>query len=123
MFLSKQSFGYGPAAKCSPGNARAGVIGCLFEAADQAIAPMRQAGAYIRSCEICGIVDAHGDLARKPKRWLEYELDDAAETREASPPPEGSLAGSLCSILVRAHFKSMAEYYRGLSVAAGSPSH
>jgi hypothetical protein len=45
---------------------------------------MRQAGAYIRSCEISGIVErAHGDLARKPKRWLEYELGHAADTREA----------------------------------------
>jgi hypothetical protein len=26
-------------------------------------------------------------------------------------------------LLVRAHFKSMAEYYRGLPVAADSPSH
>jgi hypothetical protein len=27
---------------------------------------------------------AHGNLARKPKRWLEHELGHVAETRETS---------------------------------------
>ena len=40
---------------------------------------------YIRSCEVSGIVErAHGNVAGKPKRWLEHELGHAAETREAS---------------------------------------
>jgi hypothetical protein len=40
----------------------------------QAIAPTRQARAYIRSCEVSGIVErAHGNVAGKPKRWLEHE--------------------------------------------------
>jgi hypothetical protein len=87
-FLGQQSFGHGPAAKCARGNTRAGVVGDLFETAHQEIAPTRQAGAYIRSCEVSGIVErAHGDLARKPKGWLEYEPGHAAETREASVVP------------------------------------
>jgi hypothetical protein len=71
-------------------NARAAIralasSGYLFEAAHQAIAPTRQARAYIRSCEVSGIVErAHGNVAGKPKRWLEHELGHAAETREAS---------------------------------------
>ena len=62
---------------------RASVVGYLFETAHQAIAPIRQVGAYIRSCEINGIAErAHGDLARKPKGWLKYELGHAPVTRE-----------------------------------------
>ena len=57
----------------------------MMRAAHQAIASMRQAGAYIGSCEVSGILErAHGNLARKPKRWIEHELGHAAETREAS---------------------------------------
>jgi hypothetical protein len=37
--------------------------------------------------------------------------------------PRALLPAACAPILVRAHFKSMSEYYRGLSVAAGSPSH
>jgi hypothetical protein len=44
-FLSQQSFGYGPRAKRSRSNTRAGLVGYLFETAHNAIAPMRQAGA------------------------------------------------------------------------------
>jgi hypothetical protein len=84
-FVGQQPFGYCPRVKCARGNTRAGVVGCLFETAHQAIAPTRQAGAYIRSCEVSGIVErAHGDLARKPKGWLEYEPGHVAETPEAS---------------------------------------
>ena len=83
--LGQQSFGYGPGAKCPRGNIGAGVVGYLFETAHQAIAPTRQAGAHIRSREVSGIVEgAHGNLPRKPKRWLEHELGHAAETREGS---------------------------------------
>src|SRR5207302_3154201 len=79
------SFGYGPGAKCPRGNMGAGVVGYLFETAHQAIAPTRQAGAHIRSRKVSGIVEgAHGNLPRKPKRWLEHELGHAAETREGS---------------------------------------
>jgi hypothetical protein len=40
--------------------------------------------AYIRSREVSGIVErAHGNFARKPKRWVEHEIGHAAETREA----------------------------------------
>src|SRR5262249_42476260 len=46
---------------------------------------MRQARANIGSCEVSGIVEgAHGNFARKPKRWPEHELGHAAETREES---------------------------------------
>jgi hypothetical protein len=42
---------------------------------------------------------------------------------KAGLAPRALLPAACAPILVRAHFKSMAEYYRGLSVAAGSPSH
>src|SRR5690242_8446223 len=84
-FLSQQSFGYGPGAKCPRGNTRAGVVGYLLETAHQAIAPMRQARANIGSREVSGIVEgAHGNFAGKPKRWLKHELGHAAETPEGS---------------------------------------
>jgi hypothetical protein len=83
-FLSQQSFGYCPRAKRSRSNTRAGVVGYLFETAHQAIAPMWQPGAYIRSCELRSVVEGvHSNLARKPKGWLEHEIRHAAETREA----------------------------------------
>ena len=41
-------------------------------------------GAYIRSCELSGVVErAHSNVARKTKGWLEHEIHHAAETREA----------------------------------------
>ena len=83
-FLSQQSFGYCPRAKRSRGNTRAGLVGYLFETAHQAITPMWQPGAYIRSCELSSILESsHSNLARKTKRWLEHEIRHAAETREA----------------------------------------
>src|SRR2546430_16689083 len=42
---------------------------------------------------------------------------------KAGLAPRALLPAACAPILVRAHFKSMAEDYRGLSVAAGSPSH
>ena len=42
---------------------------------------------------------------------------------KAGLAPRALLPAACAPILVRAHFKSMTEYYRGLSVAAGSPSH
>ena len=51
-FLSQQSFGYCPRAKRSRGNTRAGLVGYLFETVHNAIAPLWQPGAYIRSCEL-----------------------------------------------------------------------
>src|SRR5262249_6423723 len=50
----------------------------------QAIAPMWQPGAYIRSCELSSVVErAHSNVARRTKGWLEHEIHHAAETREA----------------------------------------
>src|SRR6516162_8820206 len=67
-FLSQQSFGYCPRAKRSRSNTDAGVVGYLFETAHNAIAPMWQPGAYIRSCELSGVVErAHSNVARKTK--------------------------------------------------------
>src|SRR6516162_4524763 len=83
-FLSQQSFGYCPRAKRSRSNTDAGVVGYLFETAHNAIAPMWQPGAYIRSCELSGVVErAHSNVARKTKGWLEHEIHHVAETREA----------------------------------------
>jgi hypothetical protein len=83
-FLSQQSFGYCPRAKRSPSNTRAGVVGYLFETAHQAIAPMWQLRAYIRSRELSSVVErSHSNLAHKAKGWLEHEIRHAAETREA----------------------------------------
>jgi hypothetical protein len=62
---------------------RAGLVGDLFETAHQAITPMWQPGAYIRSCELSSIIKrAHSNLARKPKGWIEHEIRHAGETRE-----------------------------------------
>src|SRR6516162_5388137 len=83
-FLSQQSFGYCPRAKRSRGNTRAGLVGYLFETVHNAIAPVWQPGAYIRSCELSSVVErAHSNVARKTKGWLEHEIHHAAETREA----------------------------------------
>jgi len=82
-FLSQQSFGYCPRAKRSRGNTRAGLVGYLFETVHNAIAPVWQPEAYIRSCELSSVVErAHCNVARKTKGWLEHEIH-AAETREA----------------------------------------
>src|SRR5215471_5175372 len=79
-FLGQQSFGYCPRAKRSRSNARAGVVGYLFETAYKAIAPIWQPGAYIRSCELSSVVErTHGNVARKTKGWLEHEIHHAAE--------------------------------------------
>jgi hypothetical protein len=65
-FLSQQSFGYCPRAKRSRGNTRAGLVGYLFETVHNAIAPVWQPGAYIRSCELSSIVErAHSNLASR----------------------------------------------------------
>src|SRR5262249_8142686 len=83
-FLSQQAFRDCPHATRLPHNPRAGVVGDLFETAHNAIAPMWQPGAYIRSCELSSVVErAHSNLARKTKGWLEHEIHHAAETREA----------------------------------------
>ena len=82
--LSQQPFGYCPRAKRSRSTTRAGLIGDLFETAHEAIAPIWQPGAYIRSGELGSIVEgAHSNDARKAKGWLEHEIRHAAETREA----------------------------------------
>src|SRR5262249_25778692 len=82
-FLSQQSFGYCPRAKRSRSNTHAGVVGYLFETAHNAIAPMRQPGAYIRSCELSGVVErAHSNVARKTKGWVEHKIRHAGGTRE-----------------------------------------
>jgi len=83
-FLSQQSFGYCPRAKRSRGNTRAGLVGYLFETVHNAIAPVWQPEAYIRSCELSSVAErAHSNVARKTKGWLEHEIYHAAETREA----------------------------------------
>src|SRR5262245_34125980 len=83
-FLSQQSFGYCPRAKRSRSNTHAGVVGYLFETAHNAIAPMWQSGAYIRSCELSGVVErAHSNVARKTKGWVEHKIRHAVGTREA----------------------------------------
>jgi len=83
-FLSQQSFGYCPRAKRSRGNTRAGLVGYLFETVHNAIAPVWQPGAYLRSCELSSVVErVHSNVARKTKGWLEHEIHHAAETREA----------------------------------------
>ena len=83
-FLSQQSFGYCPRAKRSRGNTRAGLVGYLFETVHNAIAPVWQPGAYIRSCELSGVVErAHSNVARKTKGWVEHKIRHAVGTREA----------------------------------------
>jgi hypothetical protein len=82
--LSQQSFGYCPRAKRSRRVTRAGLVGDLFEAAHDAIAPIWQPGAYIRSGELGSVVEgAEGNVAREAKGRLEHEIRHAAETREA----------------------------------------
>src|SRR5262249_3630737 len=77
-FLRQQSFGYCPRAKRSRSNTHAGVVGYLFETAHNAIAPMWQPGAYIRSCELSGGVErAHSNVAGKPKGWVEHKIRHA----------------------------------------------
>jgi hypothetical protein len=45
---------------------------------------MWQPGAYIRSCELSGVVEsAHSNVARKPKGWVEHKIHHAVGTREA----------------------------------------
>jgi hypothetical protein len=84
FFLSQQSFGYGPGAKRSRSATRAGLVGYRFETAHNAIAPIRQPGAYIRSRELGSVAEgAHGRVARQAKGWLEHEIRHAAETRKA----------------------------------------
>jgi hypothetical protein len=83
-FLSQQSFGYCPRAKRLRSNTGAGVVRDLFETAHNAIAPMWQPEAYIRSCELSSVVErTHSNLARKAKGWAEHEFHHAAETPEA----------------------------------------
>src|SRR5262249_38952671 len=83
-FLSQQSFGYCPRAKRSRSNTHAGVVGYLFETAHNAIAPMRQPGAYIRSCELSGVVErAHSNVARKRRGGVEHKARHAGGPRGA----------------------------------------
>jgi hypothetical protein len=68
FFLSQQSFGYGPRAKRSRSATRAGLVGYRFETAHNAIAPMRQPGAYIRSRELGSVAEgAYSQVARQAK--------------------------------------------------------
>jgi hypothetical protein len=84
FFLSQQSFGNCPRAKRSRSTTRAGLVGYRFETAHNAIAPIWQSGAYIRSGELGSVVEgAHSNVARKAKGRLEHEIRHAAETREA----------------------------------------
>jgi hypothetical protein len=77
-FLDQQPFGYCPRAKRPRSNTRAGVVGYFFQTAHHAIAPMWQPGPYIRSSELCSIVEgADGNVARKTKWWLEHEIPHA----------------------------------------------
>jgi hypothetical protein len=81
--LSQQSFDFCPRAKRSRSNTRAGLVGYLFETAHNAIAPVWQPGAYIRSCELSSVVErAHSNIACKTKEWVEHEIRHAPETRE-----------------------------------------
>ena len=81
FFLGQQPFGYGPRAKRSRSATRAGLAGYLFETAHNAIAPIWQPGAYIRSRELGSVVEgAHSNDARKTNGWLEHEIRHAAET-------------------------------------------
>jgi hypothetical protein len=65
FFLSQQPFGYGPRAKRPRSATRAGLAGYRFETAHNAIAPMRQPGAYIRSRELGSVAEgAHSHVAR-----------------------------------------------------------
>jgi hypothetical protein len=81
-FPSQQSFGYCPRAKRSRSNARAGLVGYLFETAHKAVAPMWQPGPYIRSRELSSVVEgAHSNVAHKTKGWIEHEIRHATETR------------------------------------------
>jgi hypothetical protein len=81
FFLSQQSFGYGPRAKRSRSATRAGLVGYRFETAHNAIAPIWQPRACIRSGELGSVVEgAHSNDARKANGWLEHEIRHAAET-------------------------------------------
>src|SRR5215471_10908870 len=72
------------ARKRSRSNTRAGPVGYLFETVHNAIAPVWQPGAYIRSCELSGVVErAHSNVARKTKGWVEHKIRHAVGTREA----------------------------------------
>jgi hypothetical protein len=63
--LSQQSFDFCPRAKRSHSNTRAGLVGYLFETAHNAIAPVWQPGAYIRSCELSSVGErAHSNVTR-----------------------------------------------------------
>jgi hypothetical protein len=77
FFLSQQSFGYGPRAKRSRSATRAGLAGYLFEATHNAIAPIWQPGAYIRSRELGSVVEgAHSHVARQG--WLLFSITSSA---------------------------------------------
>jgi hypothetical protein len=62
-----------PRAKRSRSITRAGLVGYRFETAYNAIAPMWQSGAYIRSCELNSFVEGanSNNVARKTKGWSE----------------------------------------------------
>jgi hypothetical protein len=80
FFLSQQSFGYGPRAKRSRSATRAGLVRYRIETAHNAIAPIWQPGAWIRSRELGGVVEgAHSNDGRKPNGWLEHEICHVAE--------------------------------------------
>jgi hypothetical protein len=85
-FLSQQSFGYGPRAKRSRSATRAGLVGYRFETPHNAIAPIWQPGACIRSGELGSVVEgAHSNDARKANGWLEHEICHAAEPLSRRP--------------------------------------
>src|SRR5262245_11201433 len=68
FFLSQQPFGHGPRAKRSRRKTRAGLVGYLFETAHNAIAPIRQPGAYIRSGELGSVVEVRTVTSRARRR-------------------------------------------------------
>ena len=75
---SARTFQY-PRTKHAGGSPPAGLAGHLFDNAHNAIAPVRQPGAYIRSGKLRSVVEsAHGNIARKTKGWVKRELRHTA---------------------------------------------
>ena len=107
-FLSQQSFGYCPHAKRTRSHTGAGVVGDLFETAHNAIAPMWQPRAYIRSCEVSSVVErTHGNLARKTKGWVEHEFHHTVENSRGIIAVPAARCGEL---LVVCHFRQGRSY-------------
>jgi hypothetical protein len=80
LFLSQQSFGYGPRAKRSRSATGAGLVGYPLETPHNAIAPIWQPGACIRPGELGSVAEgAHSNDARKANGWFEHEICHAAD--------------------------------------------